>query len=98
MCNLAQVETATKLIDHAAAQDMRWWFLGLLVVGGVALWLVARYWAERHDRMSERLDRVQDGQTAYLKESNAHLAQVVADNSTAFKEFSQTMNAVKQLF
>jgi len=35
--------------------------------------------------MSERLDRVQDGQTTYLKESNAHLAQVVADNSTAFQ-------------
>src|SRR3954467_7371944 len=94
----AQIESATKLIDHAAEQDMRWWFLGLLIFGSVALWLVARYWAERHDRMSERLDKVQDGQTGYLKDSNAKLAEVVADNATAFKEFSQTLVLLKQLF
>ena len=95
---LAQVESATKLIDHAAEKDMRWWFLGLLVVGGAALWVVARYWASRHDRMSERLDKVQDSQTAYLKESNARLVEVVSDNSAAFKEFSQTIATVKHLF
>jgi len=94
----AQLDSATKLIDHAAEQDMRWWFLGLLIFGSVALWLVARYWADRHDRMSERLDKVQDGQTAYLKDSNARLAEVVAANSTAFKEFSQSLALLKQLF
>ena len=95
---VAQIETATKFIDHAAAQDMRWWFLGLLVVGGVSLWVVARYWADRHDRMTERLDKVQDGQTAYLKDSNARLVEVVADNSAAMKAFSETIGAVKHLF
>lgn len=95
---LAQIDAAAKLIDHAAQQDMRWWFLGLLVFGSIALWLVARYWAERHDRMTERLDKVQDCQTAYLKESNSRLAEVVADNAAAFKEFSQTISAVKHLF
>ena len=95
---LAQIESATQLIDHAAAQDMRWWFLGLLVVGGVSLWVVARYWADRHDRMTERLDKVQDSQTAYLKDSNARLAEVIADNSAAMKAFSQTIEAVKHLF
>src|SRR3954471_24515956 len=98
MCILAQIESATKLIDHAAAQDMRWWFLGLLVVGGVSLWVVARYWADRHDRMTERLDKVQDSQTSYLKDSNARLVEVVADNSAAMKAFSQTVGAVKHLF
>ena len=94
----AQIESATKLIDHAAEQDMRWWFLGLLVVGGAALWIVARYWASRHDRMTERLDKVQDNQTTYLKDSAARLVEVVADNSAALKAFSQTVDSVKQFF
>ncbi|HEV7405145.1 MAG TPA: hypothetical protein VGO11_19535 [Chthoniobacteraceae bacterium] len=98
LAQIAQIETATKFIDHAAAQDMRWWFLGLLVVGGAALWIVARYFAARHDRMSERLDKVQDSQGEYLKASNAQLVNVVADNSATMKQFSATFAAVQHLF
>ena len=39
---LAQIETAVKIVDHAAEQDMRWWFLGRLVVGLLAALGLAR--------------------------------------------------------
>lgn len=95
---LAQLESVTELVDHAAAQDMRWWFLGLLIFGGAALYLVARYWAVRHDKLSERLDRVQDAQTHYLQENNARLVGALEHSTAAMHGFSAVVAAVKHLF
>ena len=98
MMFLAQLETVTKLVDHAAQQDMRWWFLGALMSGGAGLMLLARYWTQRHDRLSDRLDRVQDAHTAYLQQGQAKLAEVVGENAAAMREFSHAISAVEHLF
>lgn len=94
----AQLETATKVIDHAAQQDMRWWVLALLVVVGLTLRVLARYWTGRYDKLSDRLDRVQDERTHYLEQNGAKLVETIADNAAAMREFSHAISAVKHLF
>lgn len=95
---LAQVSDATKLLDHAAAQDMRWWFLGLLGVMMAGIYFLARYWGTRHDRLSERLDRVQDERTKYLEGQNAQMMQVLGENTIALRKFSEAVQGVQHLF
>ena len=95
---LAQLESAARLVDKAAQEDMKWWFLALLVLGVVVIWLVARYWAEQHKALGRRLDVVQDAHTSYLTTMNERLVTVLTQNTEATKHFSETVAAARDLF
>lgn len=99
---LAQLETATRFADHAAEKDVRWWFVALLVFvlfafGSIALSGI-RYFTRRHDKLSDRLDQVQDNQTKYLQDTNQRLVGVIEQNSRIMSGFSETVKAVQHLF
>jgi uncharacterized membrane-anchored protein YhcB (DUF1043 family) len=90
---LAQITETMRALDHAAAQDMRWWFLGLLMTVGLAVGWVARYFGRRHDRLSDRLDRVQDEHTEYLQEQGDKMAGALRDNASAFRQFGAAIES-----
>lgn len=94
---LAQITDAQKLLDHAAAQDMRWWFLGLLGVMLAGIYFLARYWGSRHDRLSERLDKVQDERTRHLEGQNAQIIMVLGENTIALRKFSEVVASAQHL-
>ena len=94
----AQLESVARLVDHAAEQDMRWWFLGALLAAGMAIIVLARYCADRFSRLSNRLEQVQDQRTTYLEKNGATLVATIADNAAAMREFSQAVSAVEHLF
>jgi hypothetical protein len=94
MLQLAQINEAVKVIDHAADKDFRWWFMGLLVIGLMALFGLAKVGKGFLDRLSNRLDAVQDGNTKYLQDTGHKQLTVIAENSLAMNRIGQALEKI----
>ena len=93
---IAQLDEALRAVDHAASQDFKWWFLGLLCIGLIALYLLARFFVERDRRLSNRLDKVQDEHTATLTNMNTQQATIIAENTVAYRELGQALRHIAE--
>jgi hypothetical protein len=91
---IAQIDSALRAIDHAASQDFKWWFLGLLALGLVALWLMIKLFIKRDERLSNRLDKVQDEHTKTLLDLNTRQAQIIAENTMALGRLAAALEKI----
>lgn len=95
---LAQLDTAIKTLDHAAAMDMKWWFLGMLAIFLGSTYLRDKKADARHDALAARLDKVQDDHTSYLKDCNGRILSVIERSNEVFAKFTEICSQVKALW
>ncbi len=51
MTNMAEISRIAQAADYVSRQSDRWLFIGLLLVFGVVLWYVSRYFVRRDEEL-----------------------------------------------
>lgn len=69
------------IINEAAKHDDRWLFIALLVIGLLAVWVIVKYFMAQIQMLSQRIDAIHTEYQAYLREQNAHLSKIIAENT-----------------
>ena len=69
------------IITEAAKHDDRWLFIALLVIGLLAVWVIVKYFMAQIQMLSQRIDAIHNEYQAYLREQNAHLSKIIAENT-----------------
>ncbi len=81
------------LTDYASNQSDRWLFVAMLIVLLLVGFFLWKWMVSHVDKISKRLEEVTDRHIA----QGERLAEVVANNTAALRENSQTHRDVKSL-
>lgn len=95
---LGQIDQAIKTLDHAAAMDMKWWFLGLLTIFMGSIWILAKSFTKRHDALSAKFDATQAERISELKDVNNKQSQAMSVFATALDRFTNFLDNHAHLF
>lgn len=69
------------IANEAAKHDDRWLFIALLVIGLLAVSVIVKYFMAQIQMLSQRIDAIHTEYQAYLREQNAHLSKIIAENT-----------------
>ncbi len=95
MSTIAQAETILRAADHAAAQDFRWWFVALLIIGIIVALILFRWFDAQLTRLAQRLDSVQDAHTEFLSGELVTTREALAKNTTALEDATTLIHTLK---
>ena len=80
-----------KAADYASAQSDRWLFVALLIVGLLALSIVAKYFANQHALLAAKMDDSNKFQRETLMNQLSETTRVVSKNTEALEDIREVM-------
>lgn len=81
------MDTITKIADHAAGQSDRWMFVVILAVFLIFLGVIWRWMVADREKVAKRLTEITDRHI----EQSSKLSEVVANNTHALREVSSVV-------
>jgi len=69
------------IANEASKHDDRWLFIALLIIGLIAVWMIVQYFMRQIQMLSQRIDAIHTEYQSYLRDQNAHLSKIIAENT-----------------